>query len=207
VAFPATPVLDNFTRANESPIQPPWYKTYPASGNDFTLTSNELTAPAAGTSYVTLSTFTGQNLEAWMDVTDIGNNNPSIFARVMDVGGVVANRWYYTRLAVNGLSVQLFRGATQISNVTVTTGTTNVGAGIRVVGNFVESWYRASGSSVWLRAAVVDDSGFSTIPGPGAIGVRNSPGTGSPVLRVSRFGGGYVNDNAYNIPLLGGAAV
>jgi hypothetical protein len=194
--FPATPVLDSATRADENPATG-W--TYPFwTGNaSLKIASNQLTAVAGTGSGVLSRGPFGNNSEVYAKCNAAGGgfelylcasgtgqgNNNLVTTYFLNYGIAGANllrvyKWNLGVLTVLGADI-------------AQTFTAGDCLGLRRVGTTLEVWYKV-GSGLWKRIATRTDASFMT---GGKLGAVMSATT-----NIANFGGGSYGDNLVDRP-------
>lgn len=188
--FPSTGVLDNFNRADETPIVTNW--TTP-------MYSDEATGPdnwnnqmdfRAGSAYYDLFEY-GPDCEAWITLTTpppLGEFN--LRARIQGEGGVHGSGSYYwarfvfaagtydwsIRKRVSGVDTIINAGAS-------TTLVSGDGVGLECIGTTIAAYKRSAGT--WSQLGTATDSAITAL---GFIGVHSDDGG----CNADDFGGGAV---------------
>lgn len=185
MALPSTPMLDDFSRPNESPLsRNGWANLNSAFTSFLTVTSNTCQnndGQADAGSFLPTSYI---DTEVWA-VVGVGGTF-AILSRVKDGGG--SNTWDGIFASINSTAVRLFSFSNAVPTpitAQVTISATQPGDTIvlRSVG-ITHTIYRVSGNSV---AQLL--SGSTTVFPSGQIGLYISTGTNS----ISKFGGGAID--------------
>lgn len=186
---PASPVLDDFNRANENPVsQAGAWNGKPVSTD---LAMQVLTNELASSDTVNFN-FAGQiynltlaDCEVVATITGTASQLHYLYLRTADEGGAAV---------LDGYCIEVSGGAWRILRETNTTQTP-LGAGfsktvstgdmtaIRAVGQIIQAWHRTA-AGVWTLLAVRTDSTYAS----GRIGVR----TNGPNIRFDNFSGGSI---------------
>lgn len=103
MAFPTTPILDDFNRADENPIGGNWTNNALGEGadNQLKIVSNQLKAVTAATSceaYWNKNTFKGQLIEAYFTVVTKPGNTQRVSLSFLNTPGV-SGQWDGYQLA------------------------------------------------------------------------------------------------------------
>jgi hypothetical protein len=223
VAFPTTAVLDNTTRADESPLSDGGKWTTPVRTGDeqLQLVSNLVGAAGAASSFPNAgwnnATF-GPSSEAWYTINswDTFNLGTVFFAYVnIQALGVAGPTYYGVDLTLNtaGNPNNLTLRRTGANNWAVSEGLGLLPSpvvagdqlGLRSNGQIIEAWFQHAGT--WTLVASEDDavkSGTTGLPA-GFIGWgQQFPGINGNPVRMSVFGGGTATiTNLGRLPLLG----
>ena len=188
LSFPATPILDNFNRANENPIDPThwlsgWNGDHIPAGQAFKIVSNKIVTNGVGnqTSALWKTPYAGDS-EVYVDLSTLGPGEyNSISAAVDDAAGnqyqfqiAQGSGWFLTCYAPGYHS--LFNGTDQFQN--------GDSAGMRVSNGVISVWRKPAGGS-WYQLASVNDSSLTG----GSIGIE-SDSRGQSIF--DNFGGGAI---------------
>lgn len=183
MAFPSTPIIDAFTRADENPLAAPWLGQLISTEDQLQLVSNEAAVITAGTFGGSYTTLCGPDCEAYATFTTVdAGNRCEVYARVfIDGSGTdaycvsqVGGTWSL-RSVTNSTSAAI--GATFVQAVA-----SGDSMGIKVSGNTIEAWYKAAAGAWTLLATRTD----STWTNAGYLGLRFFDLT----YRADNFGGG-----------------
>lgn len=221
MAVPQTTILDNFNRANESPLSGGgnWgAPTAPFSGSaPCSLSSNAVGyASSAGAAWWTPSTF-GPDCEVYFTAVAYDSGNSGQFfspCLCMDVASSGANR-YQCDIQLNAfntvVSVQLRRqgtGGWGSSSVGTSIGGFVPGGKmlLRKTGDMLEIWLQPP-SGAWTRVAAINDTlasgGAGALPA-GRLGFLFNSQIGQPsALKLDDFGGGAVTGSPSGITEMG----
>lgn len=186
MAFPTTPVLDTFTRADENPLTGIWLGELTPGESQLQLLSNRAAGvnpdPLFNGSYTTP---VGADCEAYATIpVDDAGNRCEVYARVfIDVGGLdaycvsrVGSTWSIRKktnsgdAAVGATATQAFSAGDSL--------------GIACYGSTIEGWYKPAAGAWTLVLSRTD----TTWTNAGYIGLRLF-GT---VYRADDFGGGTI---------------
>jgi hypothetical protein len=203
--FPATPILDNFNRADENPLAGGW-RTGVLQGSvsfNLKLVSNQVlsTSPAAPGDKAWDTTFTADQ-ESYTTVAsvDVGANNAAFaFVRVANPGVVGSTSGYYAVFARSGLTrVYEFHsgggaGSLLFSGGSGSTLLAGDVVGLRMVGTKMQAF--------WNGVVVLSGDDLTYSAG-GYIGAGVA---GSDYAALSNFGGGNVPFN--ELPVVSPGAV
>jgi hypothetical protein len=172
IAFPITPVLDNFNRANTGP--PPsasWTNDLRAAGSPgLAVRTNQVTAlsvdSAGASSWWSAKTFRDDN-EAYVTFGNAPLDDFELFARGSAFsGGFPQGYLVWWRSSDSTLFLQRYGpgGTGGYANLTggiVQTLSAGDAVGIRVIGSSVQAWYKPSGGS-WSMIASATSTLFTT---------------------------------------------
>lgn len=191
MAFPTTPILDNFNRADSGPPAGPNWTT-PAGYTGWKVLSN-LCAPSAGTAvsyagYWNVSNF-GPDCEAYITWTTRGGTNDEV------------DLWLRADTALSGTgyfceffgasNVRVYKNGTETAPNLILSLTQAIssgdGLGFSAVGSLLTVWYKPSAGS-WTSIGSVTDT---THTGSGTIGITGWTGTDTN-QRMDDFGGGTI---------------
>lgn len=190
-AYPVTALLDDFNRADESPLAGNWSTPINVSGASAAISGNGVitnsTPPAGVSAYWDLAQF-GPDCEAWITVSaDLDTNeNFSVFARLKDVG---TDNYDGYQVGINAASNEIGIGRrdngsyTNLGSVTVTPSVGD-SVGIRCVGSRIEAWHKPVGGSWTLKVAATD----TTYAAAGYVGFDMY--TEDFTTKLDDFGGG-----------------
>ncbi len=184
-AFPTTPILDTFVRANEGP--PPsanWTNQVENVAGGMIVVSNQLAGNSdAGSAWWSAASF-GPNSECYLTFPVTGSS-VRLYLRLQTPGSAAVDGYMLFQNA--GTVVQLYRldnnSLTLLTQVTVPSFVDGDAYGMRMRGTTLSAWRRASGSAQFRWLTAVDDAGYA---GAGNVGVQFNNGT----TRGSNFGGG-----------------
>jgi hypothetical protein len=171
VAFPTTGILDDFNRANETPIASPWAGPLFSGEGQMNLTSNALkfstTSGIFSGSY--LNATYGPDAEAYITMATLGADTErvNLMARIQNPGQASINGYMVT-LIINGSGNDTvrIRKTTAGSNSTLGADITSEDflagdkLGIEIVGTTITAYRYTSGA--WASIGSRTDSDFST---------------------------------------------
>lgn len=194
--FPATPVLDPFTRANEDPITVNWTTPLYSGDGTMRLNSNAISASVDSLfsdAYYDLRQF-GPDCEIYATITVAPTTGHlmNLHARLKDVGtsGVDGYEFY---IDSGGMALQ--RIVNNVETVLATNSTVVANGekiGIRCIGSTIEGWHYTGGSWI-LRMTAID----STHGGAGYAGVQVS----HQQVVIDDFGGGNAPSSGDDPPM------
>jgi hypothetical protein len=201
MAFPTTPILDNFTRADENPIKQCFAPNPIWSGDGLCkIVSNQLAPVAASPTNNDAFCSVGfqSSQEIYITVDNVsGLTTIGLYCRInqANTAGFINTDYHidflpgtselkFWRDSISPASAQL--GAT-VSGVSLANGDS---IGLSCIGSTIEAWKKPSGGS-WASLGNRTDSNLT---GGGQIGVNINVTTTAP--RFSNFGGGKVPDAA-----------
>ncbi len=158
MAFPTTPVLDTFVRANENPLDNGTWESFPHwfANNLTQILSNSAQATGTDNGAVWKTTF-GQDQEAYVTITEV--NGLAWFA--INIRGTVFNNSGFLNDSYDvGIDVGGQPGKILCENQSPDWGTWGANVtqsvsngdslGIRAIGSALEAWYKPSGGS-WTQ--------------------------------------------------------
>ncbi len=194
VAFPVTPVLDNFNRANEGP---PLSANWTADPMNVALAGHAVVSNAAANgshSYWDASTF-GPDQEAWMTVSSLSGTLVGLYMRIQAPNTAGADAYelqWKTDGEINAIRViNAYAGETVLGTATVAPVATGYRFGARVLGSgatvTIEA-YIDTGSG-WTLALSTTDTDASRITAAGFVGFLSDTAD-----VIDDFGGGTVVD-------------
>jgi hypothetical protein len=185
-AFPTTSILDNTTRANETPLSDggnwggPWYSNQVLPN----LTGNEIVAN--GNSSALWLPISAADCEVYFTIASgfVDNSTGGIYLVWRATNPGASNNGYYTKI-YNGTSFphKVVNGGT--SGLATSTITVNAGDsfGVRMLGSTITFYRKPSGGS-WASFSTLTDT---SLTGPGMVGIMIDSGATSAVTNV---GGG-----------------
>jgi len=187
-SFPTTSVLDDFMRANESPLTGNWTNQMVSGTGGINLTSNQLVCGGVFCSaYWNAATF-GPDMEAYFTIPTVGATG-SCVSTVLRGSGTGATFTGYLLFACKSAGTDTFEFY-GLNNTTFTMiGSTinqefsngdSIGASI--VGTTLKAYYQA-GAGAWTEIGSETDATYS---GTGFIGLTMD----NTAYRVTQFGGG-----------------
>jgi len=196
MAFPTTPILDNFNRVNQGP--PPsasWHTPL----DDFLdpldgciVSSNEAThqaAPAGLFGYATWNAATfGPDSEVYADAGTTGIFPFRLHARMtgINIGGF--NNSYF--LHVSSSAIQIFKsvgGTNTLLGTLVRTNAAGESFGLEMIGSTLKGYFKPV-AGAWTVALTVTDTTYTAA---GRLGIALSA-ISPPNVRTDNFGGGTV---------------
>lgn len=201
MAFPTTPILDDFTRADENPLAR-WWSPNPVWNGDALckIVSNELapvgTSPANNDCLY--STGFRRDQEIYVTVANVsGINTLGLYVRTNQYNSATfVNTDYHVDFLPLTSEVKIWRqsispaaaqlGAT-ITGVSISNGDS---VGVSAIGSTIEAWKKPSGGS-WTSLGSRTDSNLT---GGGNLGINLNVSSTAP--RLDSFGGGNVPDAA-----------
>lgn len=193
MAFPLTGVLDDFNRANESPLGPPWFLSLPW-GASLDLDTNALINPTGGTSATGNGwpIAYGPSLEVWTilgaglpvdgDYHEIDLYTTPNMVGVTPINGYYAYVWWFSGTYTLGVGRLDPGGGTDLSTTTLAAVDPGDGIGIRRDGTLLQVYVKHLG--VWTLKLQVLDATYLGALYP-TIGLDASVG-----CTIDTFGGG-----------------
>ena len=188
--FPTTPVLDSFTRANESPVASGWLGPTRPAGGQLKILSNQLLmlapADASNSNHSYFNTSYAADQEGYVTVVTLpaAAGGVSVTARIVSpgVGGVNFYQWTYTTGTGWRLFVVIGNSYTQLGS-TAATPVLSAGdtIGLRLIGPTLTGLAKLSG--VWTEILTINNS---QITAGGFLGVEITDATAV----TDDFGGG-----------------
>lgn len=190
MAFPTTPILDNFNRANESPLGGGW-SANPIYGGVgmFRIVSNQAQNISGASGHGYWATSFGADQEVYATIADwAGFNGFYLLARGTDFNNDFNQDYYLLTVSKTGNSFELTRVINDSG--TVIGSTTQVissgdSIGLVCAGSSIQGWYKSSGGN-WTKLLDVTDSGIAN---GGNIGMIVDCSTPSQAI-IDDFGGG-----------------
>lgn len=182
--FPANAVLDNFDRANESPLAGNWAGPIQSSSGQAYIVG-QLAAVGSGDpsgSYWNATTFNA-NQEAYMLMTAV-NDYAQIWCRINTPGASVTGYCVQARKSTSELRIYRWDNESspnQLGAAISQTITDGDSLGVKFNGTTIEAWYKV-GAGAWTSAGTRTDSTYNT---SGKIGMQFNSGSG-----IEDFGGG-----------------
>lgn len=151
-------LVDDFNRANETPLAQGWSKTNSTSAANINLSSNAITSSASttGASFWSREDF-GPDLEAYFTITvkPPSTEQAGVTWRMQQSAG--ADTWdgyQFIVFAQTGTDTWQLQRVLNAVGTNVATGTQEFAVGdkfgIRHIGGVIESWYLATGTSNWV---------------------------------------------------------
>lgn len=192
MSFPTTSILDDFNRANETPIAGNWTLPFTTNSESLNLSSNSMRY--AGTVNLTASAYwnpTTYGPDCEVFVTDL-NIVSSGFVRLILRGTNPGNAWngYSVAIPYTG-SAQFLRSdngtATQLSTFTGPSLRPGQSVGFRMTGSLMTAYLNDGSSSEWRSLGSTYDPTYTTA---GFIGIEIS---GQSTHGLDNFGGGNVS--------------
>lgn len=191
--FPTTQLLDDFNRANESPLAGNWSTPITAVGfgAQARLTSNAIithnTPPANVGAYWDIATF-GPDCEAWMRCAADLNSGESwyVYARIKDEATTNYDAYQVSLNFAGTLAItRRDNGAGTLLSSSTVTATVGDYIGIRCIGSLIEAWHKPVSTGEWVRVTTAEDN---TYPAAGYIGFGMLTNDTTTIL--DDFGGG-----------------
>lgn len=201
--FPATPILDDFNRANEGP--PPsanWTKPTYATFVGIKVVSNAVVQDVLNTNdglaYWNVENF-GPDCEAYVTINSFTGTDAFLILHVrMDVINGNGYKLDWNKFTGNIRVFRIDAGVrTQLGASIAKTVSAGDSLGILMVGNVITVYYKASGGS-WVDLATRTDSTY-TAAGKIMLGIWNN----ATVSPLDNFGGGTVTTKIYGATLYG----
>jgi hypothetical protein len=208
-AFPTTPILDNFNRANEHPLAGGWNTAAynPAQGT-LALVSNAATSETPETGFggqIWGTTNTTGDQEAYGTMSAVADQDTYHAIIVADaVQGNICNRADWNRRRVNQPTDFIIMpvGAGDAFCIAVNQGAGDR-YGVRVVSSIQSFWLDTGGGFLCWGALLNAPSGVGPPYAPGMLIYRDGGG-GDQVVRIDDFGGGpFVSPLGHLLPILG----
>lgn len=205
--FPASGVLDTFTRGDSANLGSNWNVLVPSGGTGGF--AGQTLGISTNAAYNPLTVGANKNSEYWNVSTPAGNVEAFCYVKVTpgDFYGVALRcqnvglttvKFYFVSMI--GTSWHIDRWDNRSSSSSIATGSTTalgVGDGIggriytNAAGNVVvEHWLFRASSTVWSRTASATDSNASKITADGNLALIIGNPNGSSAGRMVNFGGG-----------------
>jgi hypothetical protein len=204
MAFPTTPVLDPFTRANENPLaNGSWASLTPFDGGGMKLVSNTARSSIAdgswAGSYWSAGNF-GPDTEVFVTVVTKPATNGHVFdLYVRGNSGDLTNFPSYSLEYSRQAGTDAFKfirydvgSSTQLGSTMNQEVSNGDAIGLSVVGTTLTAWYKASGGS-WASLGTTTDG---TYAGSGKIAFDSNDASGA----MDDFGGGTLASGAIFSP-------
>ena len=191
MAFPSTPILDSFNRADENPLSGGGNWTAPIYSGEgpLKLASNTVTsslvAPAPCGDYWSTTKY-GPNCEVYATLAGGAPNTFSLWARINNPNTGSEQGYLLDVNATNGqVRVRYTVGSnrTNIVAISLTPGNGDK-LGMRLVNNAIQAWWQPSGG-VWVLLFTCADEHYRAA---GFIGLRSE----SDTCLLDDFGGGTI---------------
>lgn len=192
--FPTTGILDDFNRANESPVGGNWSSIIDDDDfNGLQLVSNALTTSFQGdnaSSYWNAANF-GPDCEAYITLSNTAGGQRRLYLRVANIASASITG-YFASIDQSGF-YELYRSDADDSPFFLASGTTAFSAGdkfgIQAVGSTISAYLYQAGT--WNQVMSVGDATYSNA---GRIGVRMTSTEATQPI-IDDFGGGtYVDE-------------
>lgn len=184
-SFPSTSLIDDFNRADESPLASGWTLPVWIGGGNVRVLSNSVTYITGDYGDAAWNTAPANDQEAWITfstLTATGSPSASVFARLTNINGSTV-RGYEVAADVNAGTIELKTMTPSFTTLDSASITLQQGdaLGIRAVGTAITGWHKPSGGS-WTQILSATDSSETS----GRIGFGIYQGT----FAVDDFGGG-----------------
>lgn len=185
VRLPSTSILDDFNRADESPLAGGWTLPVWSGGGNVRIVSNSVTYITGDYGDAAWTTAPANDQESYITFTTLtatGAPVAAVFVRLTTLGGFSV-RGYELSADVNAGTIELKTMSPSFTTLASTNITLQSGdsLGIRAVGTTITGWRKPSGGS-WTQILSATDSSETS----GRIGFAIYQGT----FVVDDFGGG-----------------
>lgn len=189
MAFPTTGILDNFNRANENPIDPPWTNGIYVFDNPLAIDTNALVRPGAAYGSAFLTGPYGPDVEAWAVVDTPSTDGMELAVKIANTGGTVTD-FYMVHIAGHTGTWQFWKSSGGVQS-TISSPFAGVGSmsagdsfGFEVIGDDLTAYFKPAAGAWSAPLFTGNDSEFSGLSGGLGLLFQNA------TWRIDTVGGG-----------------